>query len=140
MNSEYVPSLALFIKKTSAKVQCVCVQPIILFLQDFHPLIYELYADMLAQVEMTWALLASRMKETKWQTQRCIFSDLRCPNFKNCPGKHAPEPPRIVWCLWHMKHTTLAPLAQSPATISFFGRLESSAAPPLGFHLSHSLN
>ena len=37
-----------------------------------------------------------------------------------------PDLPRIVWRLRHKKHRALAPLAQSPASISRFGNFKTS--------------
>ena len=46
----------------------------------------------------------------------------KCKFKKKYPA--ASETPRVLWRLRHKKHRTLAPLAQSPASISHFGNFK----------------
>ena len=74
--------------------QCsICLsENIFLFLQDFHPLLYEEYADKLAQANnnnIHVGSLSKQHEKTKMADFTVYSSDLRSLNFNHFLGKHA---------------------------------------------------
>ena len=81
---------------------------------------------MLAQVDHNnMGSLSKQHERNKMADSTVSFQrSEKCRFQKHFRGSMPPDLPRIVWRLWHKKHRTLAPLAQSPASISHFGKFK----------------